>query len=227
MGISRSIGCRRLAVAATILALAALSSPQVHAAVYVYDYDDGTLQGWTEGKPPWNPQFLGSLRALEPGNPGHAMVATDHGATGGALLAQAPAVISGDLSSWPSVSWDEWLPDGSIIRTSVSVLGPDGTVYQGETPDQGVISTESWQERFIPFDFGSGLWSIRDGTGSASFDEVITNVVGFYIHMDVTPGQSTEASVDNVIFLPEPATVSLLALGGLVALRRRRGCRGS
>ena len=171
MGISRNTGRKRFVVAASILALAALPSLQVHGAVYVYDYDDGTLQGWSEGAPPWNPQFGGNLRALMPGNPGYAMVATDHAATGGALLAEAPPVISGDLSSWPGVSWDEWLPDGAVLRTSVSVLGVDDTVYQGKTLDQGVI-TEAWREQFIPFDFTSGLWSLRAGTGSASFDDV-------------------------------------------------------
>jgi hypothetical protein len=40
------------------------------------------------------------------------------------------------------------------------------------------------------------------------------------VYNDTAPG--SQIYLDNIILTPEPATLSLLALGGLMALRRRR-----
>jgi hypothetical protein len=168
------------------------------------------------------PQFGGDLLLYEPGNPGYAMQAYY---TGGSseLYALAPDDISGDLTSWPGVRWDEFPIPRALEHTSLLIVGADGTAYKGIfTIDQIIYLGNGWRQQFVPFDYDSGLWSLIAGTGSAPFNEVIGDVAGFYMQMKVAPivpfGQ---AIVDNIVFVPEPTTLSLLALGSLALLRRR------
>ena len=80
------------------------------ASTLVSDFDDGTLQGWVMG----DPQGFGFQGTLfnDPsgGNPGGRMVATDTLQGGGGLWALAPSTISGDLSLFEGLQWDEFLP---------------------------------------------------------------------------------------------------------------------
>jgi len=66
----------------------------------------------------------------------------------------------------------------------------------------------------------TGVWN------DASFSVTDPGLLGLlqtelkFVYDDTAPG--SEIYLDNIILTPEPATLSLLALGGLVALRRRR-----
>ncbi len=143
--------------------------------------------------------------------------------------------FTGDLSSLLGLSWDEFLPSSSVIRTSMFLLGgTNNTVYHGTTADQSVVTTNSWENRLVPFDFSSGLWSLN--TGIDSFENVLSNVTGLFIQMDVTTsnfGSLPESSVDNVALLngtpnpppiPEPATILLFGTGlvGLLGWQYRK-----
>jgi len=208
-----------------ILGIGIMSFSGQVSAVISTDFESGTLEGWTKGTPYFSQTFVGELLVSDIGNPGTSMGTKDTGA-GGGLFAQAPAEYTGDLSQFTGIMWDEYLPDASIVRTKIYLLGTDNTVYFGITSDQLVVTTSSWEERFIPFDWDSGLWELYiSSTGSESFENVISNVEAVFISMDVTtsvfaPGW--ESRIDNVGLVPEPVTLSLLALGGMGLLRRRR-----
>ena len=191
------------------------------------NFDDGTLQGWTKGTPFFNPQFGGSLQVSSIGNPGSSMVATDSVGGGGGLFAQAPVAFTGDLSSFSGISWDEYLPSNSIGRTSISLLGANNTVYSGTTADQNNVTVNSWVSRFISFDEASGNWSLS--TGSDSFEELIGNVNGLYIQMDVTTSDFDplpEAIVDNISLAPVPIPSTFILFGsgviGFMSYNKRR-----
>jgi hypothetical protein len=66
----------------------------------------------------------------------------------------------------------------------------------------------------------AGVWH------DASFSVTDPGLLGLlqtelkFVYNDTAPG--SQIYLDNILLTPEPATLSLLALGGLMALRRRR-----
>ncbi|MBN1511440.1 MAG: hypothetical protein JXB13_05450 [Phycisphaerae bacterium] len=176
------------------------------------DFDDGTLQGWTQVE-----EFLGTL-TVEPtgGNPGGWLFVTDL-ASGGALKVRGPSAFSGDLSVYTGISWDEFIithPGEDNTSATVPVLwGTDGSQYRyyGE---QGPLDV--WRDRYVSFDpAGWVQWY-----GPSSFTEVLQDAtLGF--ELAVTNGLGPEAGLDNIRLVPEPS-MGLLCLAGLVLVARRR-----
>jgi hypothetical protein len=203
----------------TILIVGLSFANQLQASVVVWDFEDGTLQGWEPGLGDY---FWGNLFITTGGNPGYCMVATDTRA-GGSLLAKAPIDSQTDLSIYGGISWDEWVPNrGSqtTVRTQIFLEGSDGTLY-GEIYTPSTIPLAQWYNRFVSFEPTNWQLSI----GNASFETVLENVSALYISMDtsVWSGPSwVESYVDNVYLIPEPTTILILGLGGLSLLRRTK-----
>ena len=187
-----------------------------------YDFNDGTLQGWTKG-----PSFNGSLAVdSNAGSDGGFMYVTDPVA-GGSLLAKAPG-LSGDLSYLESMAWDEYIYSHSIgttISTFLIIDGADGTRYTSSRSLQG---EEAWYSKTV--NFNDSEWSST--IGSASFSDVLSNAATLYISMDTTNWSGTsiwrESGVDNIKIygtnpVPEPATILLLCIGlaGIAGYRRK------
>jgi hypothetical protein len=202
--------------------------PAAHAFVLVSDFNDGTLQGWT-AEPPFN----GTLTVQNTGgNPGGFALTTDTVAAGGGLLARAPAPLTGDLSIYDGLQWDEFVYDNgdtTTVGTSVILQGSDGTQYQS---DRTLGPVGSWNTKSISF-LSSSDWILKSGTGSASFDDVVSDLNGLFLSLDTsTSGHGNkESGIDNVVLLdrpttggvvPEPATMSLLGIGILGAFSRKR-----
>ncbi|MFN3168089.1 MAG: PEP-CTERM sorting domain-containing protein [Phycisphaeraceae bacterium] len=63
-------------------------------------------------------------------------------------------------------------------------------------------------------------------TGSMTFEQVMSNVTDFYVSFELVDNNSNQSSevggIDNVTITPEPASLALLGLGGLLFARRRR-----
>jgi hypothetical protein len=179
----------------------------------VSDFDDGTLQGWTP-----EPPFYGDLFVATPGNPGLSMQATDNLPMGGYLLARAPVSYTGDLSDRFGISWDEWVIDygaPTIYSTDVRIEGMDGTIYR---TDNAPDLMDAWNQRFARFE--EEYWFLQEG--SASFADVLQNVVALYMQMDVTALDNgiLESRVDNVTLLDPPATPSRLTTWGEIKARK-------
>jgi len=192
-------------------------STSVNAAL-VSDFDDGTLQGWTP-----EPPFNGTLFVDNSGgNPNGFMVATDSVGGGGGLLARAPSILSGDLSIYGGLRWDEFVYDnGSANRVSTFIIikGADGTIYRN---DNTLGPVGVWNSRFVSFS-DPNQWTLNSGT--ATFSNTISNVDALFISMDTSVSAGgRESGIDNVSTIPIPAAVWLFGSGliGLIGIARRK-----
>ena len=187
------------------------------------DFDDGTLQGWTEKAP-----FNGILGVNSTGgNPDGFMYARDTVGGGGGLLA-GPG-LSGDLSYLTSIQWDEYVYNNSSytrVSTSVRIIGTDGTIYQS---DDTLGAVGSWHTKSVSFLDTSAWIQI---SGMATFSETISSAEGLYLSLDTSTRASGnyESGIDNVIIdgvtapVPEPATILLLGTGlvGLAGFGKKK-----
>jgi hypothetical protein len=182
------------------------------------------LEGWTRELP-----FDGDLGVQTNwGNPGGSMFATDTKSAGSPLYARAPDTLSGDLTRYASISWDEYIPRrvNTVQSTFIILEGWDGTRYRSERLVGPDIQKNYWYGRSVPLDDPSA-WFLLDESGSASFEDVIADVAGLFMSMDTSTlsNGSIESWVDNftVYAVPIPGAVWLLGSGlaGLLIYRRK------
>lgn len=194
--------------------------------VQTWDWGNGTLQGWTA-----EPPFGGALGVDTTfGNPSGSLFATDTIGGGGSLFARAPAVLSGDLSIYSNITWDEYIPDrGSrtTLSTGLYLQGQDGTLY---VSDRTLSAKNAWNTRNVSFNDVSE-WSLV--AGNVPFMDVLQNVKAVFFDMDTSVQASggVESWLDNVRVsvdtnpVPEPSILALLSSGlvvGFLSVRRRR-----
>ena len=185
----------------------------------VTDFDDGTLQGWTTINSPQSGLPFGGELVVMPtgGNPGGFLRTEDTVVAGGSLFVAGPASYRGDLSVFTELCWDEYLYDNPPVLRSTSawLLGPDDAKFKNRV-SASVLN--QWQTRSVPL--VSAEWEHDSGT--LSFEEVLADAT-VVIEVGVSGASSGyESGVDNITLVPEPATLSLLAIGVLAGFRVRK-----
>ncbi len=137
----------------------------------------------------------------------------------------SPAKFLGDLSAYDggTFSFDAILIDDASGNQAGSYAFGEVTISDG---------TNSASTDFFPWDQrpGTGSWSSYSHDFTAEsfnvtqvvWDDILDNVSGLSIQVNTYQGEE-EYGLDNIVLVPEPMTVGLLALGGFALLRRRRG----
>jgi len=175
---------------------------------------DADLGGWTSN----TPGEIMWADADPEGNPGGYARFED--ATTEDTFLIAPAKYLGDWSALDGVeqlSYDHnviWITGSAFSRSphTVTISGPGGQA--------------TWTGPFAPRDPGwntftapmaESEWTVDSGAWNALLADVTSLSIRFeqFSNLDIS-------GMDNIILTPEPATLSLLALGGLVMIRRRR-----
>lgn len=207
-----------------LLAVSNVANALPIVAAVEYDFNDGTLQGWSP-TPPFGGTLFHDFR-LVGGNPDGFMVASDSVA-GGSLLARAPTPVfpslGGRYDRLVGIQWDEFIlpPSGDRVTTSTFAIleGADGTRYGSDRTITGINTWNTITAGFLPSDFtyiGGGFSSLSQVVE----DIFLHNTGALYFSMDTSTGAGRESYIDNVAFLytvPEPGTLALLLAAALMA----------
>ena len=174
---------------------------------------DSGLEGWTkegDGTVTWqssggNPD--GYLRAVDP-------------AQGPDTRAIAPAEFLGD--------WSHFDGTGYLSADLKIISGSQAGIHTGPRfiiSGPGGEAVKMWQEADAPYgywdtfsvDIMESEWDVTSGT----WDALLSDVTGFRVKMEFITGVET-TGLDNVMLVPEPAALSVMALGGVALLFRRK-----
>ncbi len=176
---------------------------------------DSNMDGWTSNNPD---AFWDSPG----GNPGGYVRFDD--ATAGFTNLYAPAKFLGDwseLDGGGSISYDFKMIDigpGSFHPHEILIFGSDGeqALWYGPTP----TGPTDWLTIRAPLD--EIEWSISGGNWAT----LLSHVTELRIRMDHTATTPDIEGLDNVVLIPEPASLALLVFGGPLLMRRRKGGSG-
>ncbi len=138
-------------------------------------------------------------------------------------LFSAPAKFLGyrDYFFGKTIEWDLYDYSNGHTDTGLILVGGGKTLYRlNVTPPLD----DQWTH--YSFTLASETdWVLNSPTGplatDADFHSVLSSLSAIYIMGDWLAG-SDMASLDNVILTPEPASMTLLAVGAMALLRRRR-----
>lgn len=204
-------GRSKLACTAAFAASAILSwtMPASASVVGVSAWDDATLDGWTFVNNSYGHWEI----VTSGGNPGGYVrfVDTINGYVADDL--HGPSSLQGDYGALTNArfEFDMKSEKAAAVGAWITFSGPGGSYYY-VTP----VPTTSWGHYVIPLQEAS--WSRSSGSWSG----LLANVTNFSIQGDIVSGcNQAELALDNFALTPEPATILLVALGGLWFARRR------
>ena len=160
------------------------------------------------------------------GLPAGAVYRDDVGS--GATVFSAPTKFLGDKSAYldGTISFDmrnNVANAGGEQRWNLMLIGGGIKIvhhdYVLDTPNQwghftALLNEANWTQCLSSSDWSGPITN-------ADFSAVLENLEGMYISADRGWG-SDRSVLDNVVMIPEPATLFLLAVGSLAQLRKRK-----
>jgi len=208
---------KRIGLLVWCLSLTALASSATGAVVAESTFD-ANLEGWV-GTEPTQVCWMAT-----DGNPGGYLRFTDCTADLTRVHAPTGSEFLGDLSAYDgigSISFDQKIflvPSSTFyLPYEINIASAAGIAqWIDDTPD----GPTDWVT--ITANLDESEWNVLSGT----WEGILSNVLSLTISVELCDdfqGVGDVAGIDNVVLTPEPATLSLLAVGlGILARRRRR-----
>lgn len=161
------------------------------------------------------------------------------GSTEGALDGPNAGLADAFLSKFDSdgnVAWTTQIGTGSWDRSDSVAVDASGNVYiSGYTQGDLGGANAGGEDAFLSKldSGGSVLWTTQIGTVDDEYSHSVAVDIFGNVYISGTTwgdlGGTNAGSADAFLVkyeVPEPATLTLLTLGGLALMRRRRSCRG-
>ena len=183
---------RTLLICAILLAVVAVEAY----ADLVWDFSDGTLQGWYRSNPSED-----YLVVSGEGNPDYCLEAHDVGGNDNTNWAVVPEIYSSDFRAYSTIVYDYYVPDygeQTSDHPRPKLEGWDGTRYY--VPVQTPIVKGAWTTVSIPLD--ASAWNLNTSTGDLGFYEVLQHVTRFaFSTASNSTGHYLESRIDNVMLV--------------------------
>lgn len=106
-----------------------------------------------------------------------------------------------------------------VFSGPVTILGLNVAIFQAPGP----AAATDWVTIEAPLD--PLQWTVVSPFVGGTFESILGNVTDVVVTFEIVNNdvqQEESVGVDNAMLVPEPATLGLLAVGGLVLLRRKR-----
>ena len=168
----------------------------------VITYDGQTLRAYLNGELSTDVRSFASPRPIGQGVQGTAAIG-GRGSSEGNMDGLVDDVAF----------WDETLTDGEVAAI-FNLANEPALNYDASVAD---LLLQVFDGALAEVEVGGLTWVQSTGLGGGAGDVVDLGGGDFFLNLDGTAGVSTLSDV-----IPEPATLSLLGLGALLALRRRR-----
>jgi len=190
------------------------------------DFQGGTVMGWTEGAPSPNPPIV-NINGGPGGLGDHSLfnASTGSGLPGGAMVMHNTLQWTGDYTA-AGVDTITGLmkasPNGSALLMRVAIQGAPGN-WWASTNAIPLPNDDGWYN----VSFGLNAAELTHLAGPDPLNVVMGNVTELRILSSTAPnwrGSRIPAflDVDNVMAVPEPASLVLVTVGALALVRRRR-----
>lgn len=175
----------------------------------ISDFNDGTTQGWSP--PRSNTTNPSDFLEVSPAT----------------RLAAFNANVNGNIDpAVVAITADLMRPDGqSDLEMRLVLFGPGTTNRWTSTQSQIVPGDGIWRN----YEFSIFEADLTQALGTATYTDLTSNLNRIMFRVDTgapsgtgTPNQSGTFGLDNVVAIPipEPNTLTILAIGGLVIIRR-------
>ena len=151
------------------------------------------------------------------GNPGSYLRVCDTLAGGGGLFVRAPSPFVGDLTGTLGSQYDALVFDRGGATQGVPEVfihgGPNSTTYRPAAPMPLIV--DQWHTIFHEFKAQNfALSGLLGGGGADPFEDVLSDVNGIFISMDVSTTTGFESGIDNVFLraVPEPSSFAMFGI---------------